>query len=71
MLLPTGNPIKCPDEVMSLEPMIPPKLSDIDNVFRSYKQDKHNTHLVHYTNKKEKHNNNFLPLTGWMLYYIE
>ena len=28
MLLPTGNPIKCHDEVLSLQPMIPPKRFD-------------------------------------------
>ena len=29
MLLPSGNPFKCHEEVWSLQPMIPPKRSDI------------------------------------------
>ena len=29
MLLPSGNPIKCHEEVLSLQPMIPPKRFDI------------------------------------------
>ena len=29
MLLPLGNPIKCHKEVLSLQPIIPPKLVDI------------------------------------------
>ena len=29
MLLPSGNPIKCHEEVSSLQPMIPPKRFDI------------------------------------------
>ena len=29
MLLPSGNPIKCHEEVLSLQPMIPPRRFDI------------------------------------------
>ena len=29
MLLPSGNPFKCHEEVLSLQPMIPPKGFDI------------------------------------------
>ena len=29
MLLPLGNPIECHEEVLSLQPTIPPKLVDI------------------------------------------
>ena len=29
MLLPLGNPIKCREEVLSLQPIVPPKRSDI------------------------------------------
>ena len=29
MLLPSGNPFKCHEEVLSLQPMIPPKRFDI------------------------------------------
>ena len=29
MLLPSGNPFKCLEEVLSLQPMIPPKRFDI------------------------------------------
>ena len=29
MLLPSGNPFKCHEELLSLQPMIPPKRFDI------------------------------------------
>ena len=29
MILPSGNPIECHEEVLSLQPMIPPKCFDV------------------------------------------